>query len=103
MCCAGCLRSHSMAPELAKFIRNCLSASEAADAQLQIGELLRELVSAPQTLCDKLGEPRRAMIEKLHVSSELTIINVVWAPKMTLLPHNHNVWAVIGVYAGRED
>ena len=22
---------------------------------------------------------------------------------MTLLPHNHNMWAVVGVYTGRED
>jgi len=27
----------------------------------------------------------------------------VWAPLMTLMPHNHNMWAVIGVYTGRED
>jgi predicted metal-dependent enzyme (double-stranded beta helix superfamily) len=29
--------------------------------------------------------------------------NVVWAPKMTIMPHNHCMWAVIGVYTGRED
>jgi len=27
----------------------------------------------------------------------------VWAPYMTLMPHNHNMWAVIGIYSGRED
>jgi predicted metal-dependent enzyme (double-stranded beta helix superfamily) len=50
-----------------------------------------------------LGEPKRAEIQKLHHSSDLTIINVIWAPRMTIMPHNHAMWAVIGIYTGRED
>ena len=33
----------------------------------------------------------------------LTILNVIWAPLMLLLPHDHNMWATIGIYTGRED
>jgi predicted metal-dependent enzyme (double-stranded beta helix superfamily) len=33
----------------------------------------------------------------------LTILNVVWAPRMTVMPHDHRMWAVIGIYAGGED
>jgi predicted metal-dependent enzyme (double-stranded beta helix superfamily) len=36
-------------------------------------------------------------------SPELTILNVVWGPRMCQLPHNHKMWAVIGMYTGRED
>jgi predicted metal-dependent enzyme (double-stranded beta helix superfamily) len=36
-------------------------------------------------------------------SDDLTILNVIWAPRMILLPHNHRMWAVIGIYSGRED
>jgi len=36
-------------------------------------------------------------------SAELTILNVVWGPRMSQLPHNHKMWAVIGIYTGRED
>jgi predicted metal-dependent enzyme (double-stranded beta helix superfamily) len=43
------------------------------------------------------------MVEPLHHSPEITILNVIWAPRMTILPHNHLMWAVIGVYTGRED
>src|SRR4029450_8842764 len=50
-----------------------------------------------------LGEPTRAGIERLHHAPDLTILNVVWAPHMTLMPHDHRMWAVIGMYAGRED
>lgn len=42
------------------------------------------------------------MIGRLYVSDELSIINVTWAPKITLLPHSHHTWAVIAVYEGRE-
>ena len=33
----------------------------------------------------------------------MTILNIVWAPYMTLQPHNHNMWGIIGIYTGRED
>ena len=50
-----------------------------------------------------LGEPKRAEIQKLFHSDALTIINVIWAPGMMVMPHNHRMWAVIGIYTGRED
>ena len=36
-------------------------------------------------------------------STSATTSNVIWSPLMTLLPHDHNMWASIGVYTGRED
>jgi predicted metal-dependent enzyme (double-stranded beta helix superfamily) len=39
----------------------------------------------------------------LHHTPDLTVIHVVWAPGMTLFPHDHRMWAVIGIYAGQED
>ena len=50
-----------------------------------------------------LGEPKRGEVQKLYHAEDLTIINVIWAPHMTIMPHNHEMWAVIGVYTGRED
>ena len=50
-----------------------------------------------------LGEPQRAGVGTLYRSDGLTILNVVWAPMMTVMPHNHRMWAVIGIYTGRED
>ena len=34
---------------------------------------------------------------------ELTVLHVVWAPGIRLHPHDHRMWAAIGLYAGRED
>jgi predicted metal-dependent enzyme (double-stranded beta helix superfamily) len=40
---------------------------------------------------------------RLHVSPELTILKVVWAPGMSFGPHDHRTWAAIGIYTGGED
>jgi predicted metal-dependent enzyme (double-stranded beta helix superfamily) len=42
-------------------------------------------------------------LELLHNTDELTILHVVWAPKMNIYPHDHRTWAAIGIYAGQED
>jgi len=47
--------------------------------------------------------PAAAAFRRLYQSSRSTVLNVVWPPKMTIMPHNHTMWAVIGVYTGRED
>lgn len=47
--------------------------------------------------------PARAGIEFLHHSPEHTVLHVVWAPGMQLWPHDHRMWAAIGIYAGQED
>jgi len=31
------------------------------------------------------------------------VLNVIWPPGMALYPHDHNLWAVIGIYGGQED
>ena len=31
------------------------------------------------------------------------MLHVVWAPGMRIYPHDHRMWATIGIYAGRED
>ena len=37
------------------------------------------------------------------MSTLLTILHVVWAPRMAVNPHEHSMWAVIGMYGGQED
>ena len=68
-----------------------------------VRELLTRTVADPATLLAGLGEPRRAGITALYRSADLTILNVVWGPRMTIMPHDHHMWAVIGVYGGGED
>jgi predicted metal-dependent enzyme (double-stranded beta helix superfamily) len=42
-------------------------------------------------------------LDILYNSSELTVLNAIWAPNMALYPHDHRMWAVIGIYGGVED
>lgn len=39
----------------------------------------------------------------IHRDDTLTIMNIIWPPGIVTEPHNHNSWAVIGIYQGRED
>ena len=39
----------------------------------------------------------------IHRSPTLTIFDATWTPQMNLMPHNHLMWANIGIYTGRED
>ena len=89
--------------DLDKFVDDCKAAVKGDDSQKVIASFIADAVADGDSVMDAIGKPTRAMVEKLYVADDLTILNVVWAPKMTLMPHNHNTWATIGVYTGRED
>jgi len=86
-----------------EFVQQCRETIARGEGQQGVAELVRRVVSEPAKVLAMLGEPKRAVVDRLFVSDELTILNLVWGPYMTLLPHNHNMWAVIGIYTGRED
>jgi predicted metal-dependent enzyme (double-stranded beta helix superfamily) len=89
--------------DLGQFVADCRSAHAADGSSKTICEVVRRAVCDPTGLLKALGEPDRARIGEIHRSDELTILNVVWAPHMMIMPHNHHMWAIIGVYGGRED
>ena len=43
------------------------------------------------------------LFRSLYSDENVTILHVIWPPLISLLPHNHNLWASIGVYTGREN
>lgn len=89
--------------DLDQFISDCKKAVRERTPQAAIHEILARAVSDRASIVSALDEPKRAEMQKLYQGSDLTILNVIWAPRMTLLPHNHRMWAVIGIYTGRED
>ena len=89
--------------ELDRFIEDCRAAVGADPTHKSVREVVARAVAEPSAVVAGLGEPKRAEIQKLHCSEELTILNVIWGPGMTIMPHNHLMWAVIGIYTGRED
>jgi predicted metal-dependent enzyme (double-stranded beta helix superfamily) len=86
-----------------RFIADCRAAHAADRSHKAMREVVARAVSEPGAVLKWLGAPQRGEVQKLYHSPELTILNVVWAPYMTIYPHNHRMWAVIGVYTGRED
>ena len=89
--------------DLGQFISDCRAAVRADRTHKSVREVVARAVSDPSGVLKGLGEPKRAAIEKLYQADDLTVLNVIWAPHMTLMPHNHRMWAVIGIYTGRED
>ena len=89
--------------DLDQFTADCRAALAADRSHKLVREVVARAVASPTAILRTLGEPKRAGLHKLHQSNELTILNIVWAPYMTLVPHNHHMWAVIGIYTGRED
>jgi predicted metal-dependent enzyme (double-stranded beta helix superfamily) len=89
--------------DLDRFVSDCRAAVTADPTYRSAREVVARAVSDPSAVLATLGEPTRAGVQKLYHSDDLNIINFVWGPRMTLLPHNHLMWVVIGIYAGRED
>src|SRR5260370_37313234 len=89
--------------DLDQFVADCRAARAADKSHKSVREVVARAVSNPSDVLNGLGEPKRSEVEKLYHSSDLTILNVIWAPRMTIMPHNHQMWAVIGIYTGRED
>lgn len=89
--------------DLDQFIADCRGALAADKSHKLVRDVVARAVSDPAAVLEGLGAPKRAEIQKLYHSDDLTILNVIWGPRMTLMPHNHRMWAVIGIYSGRED
>jgi predicted metal-dependent enzyme (double-stranded beta helix superfamily) len=89
--------------DLERFITECRAALAADASARLVHEAVARAVSEPASVVKGLGEPKRAEVQKLYHASDLTILNVIWGPMMTVAPHNHRMWAVIGIYSGRED
>jgi predicted metal-dependent enzyme (double-stranded beta helix superfamily) len=89
--------------DIDQFIADCRAARDADPSHKLVREVVARAVADPAALLKGLGEPRQSQVQKLYHSDTLTILNVIWPPKITVMPHDHRMWAVIGVYSGRED
>jgi predicted metal-dependent enzyme (double-stranded beta helix superfamily) len=83
-------------------VTNCLALVGQPDPQRAVRELLLRTLSKTTPVRDALGKDEGGL-DILYNSPELTVLNAVWAPGMKLYPHDHRMWAVIGIYGGVED
>jgi predicted metal-dependent enzyme (double-stranded beta helix superfamily) len=89
--------------DLERFIADCRAALSEGTAHRAVREVVARAVSDPPAVIKALGEPKRAGMTSLYSAGDLTIVDFHWGPSMTLMPHDHRMWGVIGVYTGRED
>jgi len=84
-----------------RFIEDCVNS--VGEGEGAISELVAAAVSDGAGVIAELGEPTHAGIDTLYRAPDLTIINFVWAPCMSLMPHDHHMFSAVGIYMGRED
>ncbi len=89
--------------DLDRFVEDCRLAVQADPTHRGVLEVAERAFDDPAAVLASVGEPAASGLTPLYRSPELTIINVVWKPGMAIMPHNHRMWAVIGIYGGRED
>ena len=89
--------------DLDQFVADCRAALVGDATHKSVREVVARAVSDPRAVLKGLGEPQRSGVQKIYQSHDLTILNVIWGTRMTIWPHNHQMWAVIGIYTGRED
>jgi predicted metal-dependent enzyme (double-stranded beta helix superfamily) len=84
------------------FVADCVQAAHDTQPRLAVRDVLQRATDDPVAMARALP-PERAGITRLHVAPELTVLQVVWAPGMSFGPHDHRMWAAIGIYTGGED
>ena len=89
--------------EMQKFIEDCIAANKESNSQQAVKEVLAKGVSNHSAMLKAIGEPKEAGLKVFLRSKDLTIFAATWTPQMNLMPHNHLMWANIGIYTGRED
>ena len=89
--------------DLDRFVADCRAALSDAASPAAVKDLVARAVADPGAVERALGTPTEGQIGTLYRAPDLTILNIIWAPGMALYPHDHRMWAVIGLYGGRED
>jgi len=85
---------------LTGLVADCVEAMRDSDPRGAAREVLDRAVTDGSL---RGGVESAAGLNILYRSSDLTVLNVIWPPNMFLMPHDHRMWAAIGIYGGRED
>lgn len=89
--------------DIERFVADCVAANQETNPQAAVNEVLAKAVSNPNSVLAAIGDPSEAGLNVLLSSPTLTIFAATWTPQMNLMPHDHLMWANIGIYTGRED
>jgi predicted metal-dependent enzyme (double-stranded beta helix superfamily) len=88
--------------DLDQLVAECQVAVGEDEPRRAVKEVLARALERPDEVAEALA-PSEGGLNIVHLAPDLTVIHVVWAPGMRLFPHDHRMWAAIGIYAGQED
>jgi hypothetical protein len=77
--------------DLDRFVDDCHAGLREDRSPRAVREVLARAVAEPAAILKTLGEPKRGRVDTLHRSAELTVLHVVWAPRMTVMPHARTI------------
>ena len=86
-----------------EIVDRCVQAIGEHTPQLAVRDAITELVRDPNALSAAIGPITEGGIVVLHRAADLTVLHLAWTPGMTLNPHEHAMFAVVGMYGGQED
>ena len=85
-----------------ELVDSCRQALGETEPRRAVKEVLDRALRQPNGVAEVL-DPQEGGLNFLHHANDLTVLHVVWAPGMVLHPHDHRMWAVIGIYTGAEE
>ena len=84
------------------FISECQAAAVEVDPVTAVQEVVAAAIADGSSIDAALGTGFKSAPDTLFSSVDLTVLRIRWAPGFVSSPHDHRMWAVIGVYAGEE-
>jgi len=85
-----------------ELVADLQTAAREPEPRLAVRDVLERMLAGGGELAAALPATR-AELTALHNSPDLTVLKVVWAPGMSIQPHDHRMWAAIAIYGGQED
>ena len=85
--------------DLHRFVADCRAALAQSPDHRGVREVVARAVADPDGVLKAMGEPRRAQVDRLHVSKDLVVLNVVWAPYMTVALFFFNFWSSTFIFS----
>jgi predicted metal-dependent enzyme (double-stranded beta helix superfamily) len=84
-----------------ELVAGCVEAMGETEPRRAVREVLERSLADGKLEAELEGS--RSGLNVLYNAADLTVLNVVWPPRFTIVPHDHRMWAAIAIYGGRED
>jgi len=92
--------------DLQQFVRECQSALDDPKPALRVEALIKEAISDPNAVREAFAEAKNLELQGPITfawrDASLSVADVTTSPGLRSPAHNHEMWAVIGVYDGQE-